>query len=308
MDIILHSLNVILTVIIMIAAGFIMDRCVWFTDSGVALIARMVNYICLPVCMLANIVSHFDHDGLINMAGGAIAPFLSMISAYCIIKLIAALMKVLRGRRGIFVNNVSFPDIIFIGLPMTIALFGEEGAPYVMVYYMANTTLFWTIGMHELSCDAGREAPLLSLSTLRIIFSPPLMGFFTVVTLLILDLHLPDQVFKSCYYIGSMTSPLAMLFVGIAMSRTAWKEIMSDFTMFVVMVARYLISPMIVILLLPVFNIDATMGRVFVILAAMPVMTNLSIILKTYGGDYKYAAMLVTVSTCLAAGVTPFYM
>ena len=42
--------------------------------------------------------------------------------------------------------------------------------------------------------------------------------------------------------------------------------------------------------------------------AAMPAMTNTSIVAKVYGGDYKYAAMLTVVSTLLAVITTPFYM
>ena len=41
------------------------------------------------------------------------------------------------------------------------------------------------------------------------------------------------------------------------------------------------------------------MSDVFVMQAAMPAMTNTSIVAKVYGGDYKYAAMLTVVSTLL---------
>lgn len=308
MEIILHALSGIVTVMLMIAAGFILERRGWFKETGVNLIARLVNYLCLPAYMLANLMANFDHEGLLTMVRGVIVPFLSMLGAYFAIKVIAGIMKVPSGKRGVFIASVSFSNVIFIGLPLAIALFGEEGVPFVMVYYMANTTLFWTIGIHELSRDAGLDVPWLSMKTLRTVFSPPLMGFFTGVALLILDLKLPSPLFNACRYIGSMTSPLAMLFIGIAMARTAWREIRPDFMMLVGMVCRFLIGPLFVILLIPVFDIPKDMGRVFVILAAMPVMTNLSIISKTYGGDYKYAAMLVTVSTCLAAFVIPFYM
>ncbi len=308
MEIILHALSGILTVMIMIAAGFFLERRGWFTESGVNLIARMVNYLCLPAYMLANLMGHFDHEGLLSMVRGVIVPFLSMLGAYFFIKIIAQLLKVPREKRGVFIASVSFSNVIFIGLPLAIALFGEEGVPFVMVYYMANTTLFWTIGIHELSRDAGKGVPWLSVKTVKTIFSPPLMGFFTGIILLTLDLHLPDPIFRAAHYIGSMTSPLAMLFIGIAMARTEWREIRPDFMMLIGMVCRFLMGPLFVILLIPVFDIPADMGRVFVILAAMPVMTNLSIISKTYGGDYKYAAMLVTVSTCLASAVIPFYM
>ena len=57
-----------------------------------------------------------------------------------------------------------------------------------------------------------------------------------------------------------------------------------------------------------VFPSGADDGKVFVIMAAMPAMTNTAIVAKGYGGDYKYAAMLTAVSTVLAVFAIPFYM
>lgn len=58
----------------------------------------------------------------------------------------------------------------------------------------------------------------------------------------------------------------------------------------------------------PFFALPKLMSDVFVMQAAMPAMTNTSIVAKVYGGDYKYAAMLTVVSTLLAVITTPFYM
>jgi predicted permease len=48
------------------------------------------------------------------------------------------------------------------------------------------------------------------------------------------------------------------------------------------------------------------MKQVFVMLAAMPAMTNTSIVAKYYGADYQYAAMLTVITTCLAIVVDTF--
>lgn len=64
----------------------------------------------------------------------------------------------------------------------------------------------------------------------------------------------------------------------------------------------------IVMVCLPFFALPKLMSDVFVMQAAMPAMTNTSIVAKVYGGDYKYAAMLTVVSTLLAVITTPFYM
>lgn len=308
MEIILHAFDGILTVMLMIATGFFLERLGWFKEQSIQLIARLVTQICLPTYMLTNLLANFKHDQLLSMSSGLIVPVISMLAGYVLSKLIAKAVNIPFGRRGVFSTCVCFSNTIFIGLPLGIALFGDAGAPYVMIYYMVNTTLFWTLGVHEISSDAGKPSPLFSKETLKSVFSLPLAGFILGVIMVLLEIDLPKPLFDSCHYIGSMTTPLAMLFIGIAMSKTPWKEIHFDRYLAVAMIGRYLISPLLVIVLLPFFNLDIMMQRVFVMMAAMPAMTNTAIVSKAYGGDYRYAAMLTAVSTCLAVIMVPFYM
>ena len=225
MEIVLHAFNGILTILIMVAVGFYLERKGWFSEESVALISRLVNYVCLPTYMLTNILSQFKHDQLISLSHGLIVPLISMLTGYFISIFLGRMIGVSRAHQGIFSTCVAFSNTIFIGLPLGIALFGDAGAPYIMIYYMVNTTLFWTIAFHDLATCSGTETPLLSWKTLRSIMSPPLMGFMLGVAMVLLEWSLPEPIFRSFHYLGSMTTPLAMLFIGIAMSKTNWNEI-----------------------------------------------------------------------------------
>lgn len=308
MEIVLHAFNGILTILIMVAVGFYLERKGWFSEESVALISRLVNYICLPTYMLTNILSQFKHDQLISLSHGLIVPLISMLTGYFISIFLGRMIGVPHAHQGIFSTCVAFSNTIFIGLPLGIALFGDAGAPYIMIYYMVNTTLFWTIAFHDLATCSGTETSLFSWKTLRSIMSPPLMGFMLGVAMVLLECSLPEPIFRSFHYLGSMTTPLAMLFIGIAMSKTNWKEIALGKELVAAMLGRYLICPWIVFLIIPFFQLEPMMEKVFVIMAAMPAMTNTAIVAKSYGGDYKYAAMLTAVSTVLAIVVIPFYM
>ncbi len=308
MAVILHSLNGILVIVLIIACGAFLERRGWFGEESITLLSKMVTQLCLPTYMLANMLNNFSHNQLVSMARGIAVPFLSMLAGYFISKVLARAAGIPPERRGIFVTCVAFSNVIFIGLPLGIALFGEVGVPYVMLYYMANTTLFWTLGVHELASSAGTKVPLFSLKTLRQVLSPPLMGFFLGITLVLLDLKLPRPAVQACAYIGSCTSPLAMLFIGIAMSKAGLKEIRFDRQLAAAMLGRFFVCPLLLLAMLPYFGLERLMEQVFLILAAMPVMTNTSIVTKSYGGDYQYAAMLTVVSTLLAAVAIPFYM
>lgn len=308
MEVIMHALNGVITVMLIIAAGFALERRGWFSESSVTLISRLVTQVCLPTYMMTNLLANFQHDQLIAMSKGLVVPLISMLSGYFVSLVLGRLVGVPLKHRGIFSICVSCSNTVFIGLPLGIALFGDAGVPYIMIYYMVNTTMFWTIGVHDLAIGSGEETPWLSRKTLRSIISLPLIGFAAGVTLVLLEWQLPQPLFTACRYIGSMTTPLAMLFIGIAMSKTDWQEIRLGKELAVAMLGRFFICPLLVLAIAPVFHLNDMMTKVFVIMAAMPAMTNTAIVAKSYGGDYKYAAMLTAVSTLLAAAVVPFYM
>ena len=146
------------------------------------------------------------------------------------------------------------------------------------------------------------------MQTVKSVVSPPLLGFIFGVLFLLLGWTLPQPVLKSFKYIGGMTTPLAMIFIGIAISKYRWADIHLDREVVLAVLGRYVFSPLLVLALVPFFPVPVLMKQVFVMLAAMPAMTNTSIVAKYYGADYQYAAMLTVITTCLAIVVIPFYM
>jgi predicted permease len=196
-----------------------------------------------------------------------------------------------------------------MGMPVNLALFGEKSTPYVLFYYAANTTLFWTIGMYGISKDKkGCEDRLFCMNTVKRIFSPPLLGFFAGLTMIMLELQLPSFIMDSCKYIGNLTTPLSLLFIGITFSTINIKDIKLDWDMTALLFGRFVFSPLVVYGLSLVIPIPSLMTKVFIIQSAMPVITQAAITARAYDVDYRYATVMVTVSTILSVLFIPVYM
>lgn len=308
MELILHTFNGVLTIMLIIAVGFAIERKGWLTEECIGLISKLVNYISLPAFMVSSILSNFSRKQLLDMADGMTIPFVTMLLGYIIARIMAHYLVSEPRHRAIFTIGVAFSNTIFIGLPLCVALFGEKAVPYIMLYYMANTFLFWTIGVHDLAADNGIKAPLLSIQTLKSVFSPSLLGFFIGVGMTLGNLQLPSAIFRTLSILGNMMTPLAMIFIGIGMSRNDWGHFKLEKELLFAVLGRFLICPLIVLAVLPFAQIEPLMGRVFVMMAAMPAMANISIVSQHYGGDYQYAAMEVAVTTLVAVFVLPVYM
>lgn len=305
----LNAVQGVLTIFLLIGVGFYLSYKKWFDNKSRVLLSKLVTNVGLPAYMVSNLMSTYDREKLLSYAGGLIIPFLTLTLGFLIAKVLVPILKIPKGRRGIFTSMFAFSNTIFVGLPVNMALFGDKSLPFVLMYYIANTTLFWTIGSYVISKDGGHEGKLFSKDSAKRIFSPPLLGFLVALVLILLGVTLPKSAMDFCKYLGNLTTPLSMLFVGIVIQNVNLKDIKLDKGMVAVLIGRFILSPCMVLLatfFIPVPNI--LMRNVFVIQAAMPVMTQTSIIAQNYDGDYEYAAVVTTLTTIVSLLAIPFYM
>ena len=306
----LNSIGSIFTIIILIATGLVLTRAGWFNETVGKTFSKVIMNISLPCYMLYNITTTFDKSELESMSRNLVVPVISIGVCYLLSILTSNLLKVDRSRKGVFRSMFFASNTMFIGLPVNLALFGEKCVPYVLLYYLANTSFYWTAGAYEVSRDnpENRAAPLLNVQTLKRVFNPAVLGFITGVILVLLKLRLPSFILDSCKYIGNLTTPLAMFFTGIVLYSVKPRDIRFNKDVLALLLARSVISPALVLLMLPVFGVPSLMGKVFVIQAAMPAITSTSVVAREYGSDYQFAALMTAVTTVASLIVIPFYM
>lgn len=306
----LTSFESILPIIIMILVGYFMARAGWIDEKFGGAITKYLLNIALPCYMIWNLVKNFDRGKFLALIGGILIPVISMTAAFLISIPVSNLLKVPRNRKGIFRTVFFCSNTIFVGLPINLALFGQQSVPYVLLYYIVNTTFFWTIGNYEISCDGDltRDCPIFSLSALKRIFSPALLGFMLGIVLILLKIKPPQFVMNTLNYLGFPTTPFALIFIGLVLSSVSFKKFRPDREIVVLMLARFVLSPAIVMLILHFVQVPPLMAKVFVIQAAMPAMTNTGIVAKGYGADYRYASLTTVVTTLASIIAIPVIM
>ena len=312
MEFVLKALEGIFSIVFIIGIGFVLSRRGWFDEYSSALIARLVTAVSLPLYMIVSISKNFDHNKLVAMAPDLLLPICSMLLAFGVGTIAAHVFKIKKERRGIFCTNFFIANTMFIGLPVNLALFGEKSIPAVMLYYMVNTTFFWTLGVHNIVqdtlSDTKNKPAFFSPAALKKIFSPPLACFIVGFFLVVLDFRLPSFLMKSFQYIGNLTTPLSLVFIGIEMSKIPLGEIGFDKDLLLGVAGRFLVCPVCVLALVPLLPVTPLSAQVFTMQATMPAMTQMAIVAKTYGADSAYAATLSFLTVLLGIVVVPLYM
>lgn len=297
----------IFVLMILIAIGFILARKRWFDESTSALFSRLVINITLPAMMLNNVTDYFELEQIREIGFGFFLILLTMAINFGVALASIRLFRIPQGKQGVFACMFSLSNTIFIGLPVNVALFGEAIIPYVLVYFVANTIMLWTVGVYLIRKDAHPETRF-TLASLRKVFTPPLISFLVAVLLTILNIPIPSLVLETSRMIGGMTTPLATFYIGIVMESLPVREIRISKPMILVVLGRNIIAPSVVFAIFYSLQFPPLMRNVFVIMSAMPVMTQTVILSRAYDSDQNLAALGAFVTTIISLAAIPIYM
>lgn len=308
MDIFLKSISGILVILGMILVGFVIGEKGWFDDKSRGLLAKLVTQVALPCYMLYTITQRFTAADLLKMLPALRFPALSMVVLLGIATAVARIFAVRQDRRGLFISMFFNSNTIFVGLPINQALFGDDSIPYVLIYYMCNTTFFWTLGTYLIQRDGEGEARFDFKTSLKKVFSPPLMGFLLGLVLVMLQIKLPAFIASDLQYLGNLTTPLSMIFIGLSVSHVGVKQLVLGKDQLLILLGRFLVAPLLMATIVYWVPLPSLMKQVFIIQSTMPVMTNAPVVASLYGADSDYAAVMVTETTLATMVVIPILM
>jgi len=308
MDIFLRSISGILVILGMILVGFIIGEKGWFDDKSRGLLAKLVTQVALPCYMLYTITQRFTAADLLKMLPALRFPALSMVILLGIATGVARIFAVRQDRRGLFISMFFNSNTIFVGLPINQALFGDASIPYVLIYYMCNTTFFWTLGSYLIQRDGEGEAQFDIRTSLKKVFSPPLMGFLLGLVMVMLQIKLPAFLASDLQYLGNLTTPLSMIFIGLSVSHVGVKQLVLGKDQLLILLGRFVVAPLLMATIVYWAPLPSLMKQVFIIQSAMPVMTNAPVVARLYGADSDYAAVMVTETTLATMVVIPILM
>ncbi|MCD2255400.1 AEC family transporter [Agrilactobacillus fermenti] len=308
MAVFFNSLSGVLIILVMIAVGYVLTRVHWFDDRSSHLIAKLVTQVALPCYMMATIMKDFTRKQLETLLPDLRFPVISMLILFAFSFAAVQIFRIPKTRAGLFKSMFFNSNTVFIGLPVNRALFGDASLPYVLVYYMANTFFFWTLGVYLIKRDGSSDVAFNLWTAIKKVFSPPLFGFILGVIFVILGWHLPTFLMSDLQYIGGLTIPLSMFFIGIQIGIVGLHSFRITKDALGILMGRFVFAPLVMALLVLLTRLPILLKQVFIMQSAMPVMTNAPVVAKLYGADADYAAIMVTESTVISMVIIPILM
>lgn len=290
-------------VMLMMGTGCFFANKKIFNETSNKLFSNIILNLSLPSLIILGLTTRFTKEKLMQ-SGQWLGLSFGIVVTFIIIARIAAMSSQIK-RKELFQLSFVFANTVFIGLPVNIALFGDECIPYIFLYYFANTTFFWTYGVY---CVRGGGSIKEGFKKL---INPATIAFFIGIIMIFFNISVPGFLHVYMRYVGGMTTPLAMLYLGTAIYSLGIKSLKPDFEAIVNLVFRFILAPLIGIVLIKVADsfmvLPSLLKKVYFIQTTMPAMTNVAILSGYYNKTPEEASKLVGLSTIMVVVTIPLY-
>ena len=298
---IIKMAEVLSEIFIVMAAGYYIAFIKLVKEENLKMLADLIILISTPLLIFYSMYSTYKPN-LLKVS--YILPFVS--SATLILTLIVSILifkvfKVPFEKKNVFYALSSFSNTIFLGLPINLALFGDISIPYVILYDFGHTALFWTLGIWILS-----EEKKIDILSFKKILNPSFIALILSFLIAISRIKVPEIFLKSAQMIGSITVPLAMLFIGMNMYLIKKDEI--ETSVYVSAVIKLIISPLIAFMLVYFLNLPIDAKKIAVLEAAMPTMMSVAIVAKQFNVKNSFASFGVVIMNMLSFLTIPMFL
>ena len=307
MESFLHAVASVTIILLLTATGYFCAAMGWMSPQAKRFISKFTMSVAIPCMCVYGLTNNLTHELLAGSLGFLLVPLLSTVGAFLLSLLVGRLLKLPRKRLGVFMMMCSVSNAIFIGLPMCTELFGEACTPYVMLYYLVNTSFVQLVGL-SLVRWAGDGDGFDCRMIKKFLTTPAVIGVLVSFVLVFTGVSLPPLVMSYCKYMNNLVTPLALLLTGYIIYEIGLKNLKLDRDLAIMLLFRFLLVPGVSFALCELFGVAGLGRSVLLVETAMPVVTQTVVAAADYGADEQFAAQGAALSTLACFVVIPVLM
>ena len=307
MESFLHAVASVTIILLLTATGYFCARMGWMSPDVKRFISKFTMSVAIPCMCVYGLTKNLTRELLALSPGFLLVPFLSTLGAFLLSLLVGRLLKLPRKRLGVFMMMCSVSNAIFIGLPMCTELFGEACTPYVMLYYLVNTSFVQLVGL-SLVRWSGEGGGFDKRMIKKFLTTPAVIGVLVSFVLVFTGIRLPSLVMSYCKYMNNLVTPLALLLTGYIIYEIGLKNLKLDRDLAIMLLFRFLLVPGVSFALCELFGVAGLGRSVLLVETAMPVVTQTVVAAADYGADEQFAAQGAALSTLACFVVIPVLM
>ena len=318
--------------LIMLMVGYGCVRLRFYGQTALDGMCSLLLNVLIPVLVFSNAVDGADRAQLAANWGVMLLTAVMYALLILVFWLVAKLLRLKGSRSHVFQASLIFGNAGFIGIPLIMALWPQNGAIYVALMSIIDQTLLWTYGVWlcepvaettggnaigargavangsvngagSASNAANGGSPVAArpsldtrvLGLLKRFVNPAFIGVMLALILILLGVKVPDIILKPLHTIGNMATPMSLIY---------WWGVLKRYELYVGLVAKMIAFPLAFYALLtaltgalPQLPITHDMVLMITVIAGLPTMTTIAMFTGRKNNMPEYAVGFVLVST-----------
>lgn len=343
-----------LVLLAMMAVGFFCYKKNWVSDETAGHLSKLVVNVFNPILVVNGVLGQNSTDAGNNVAWNVVLIVVYFALLMIVGLLLPLLLRPDEKHKSIYRLMTIFSNVGFMGIPVIKSIFGDGAMIYVAFYILGYNIMLYTVGMF-LAQKAGEENRVHSVSYLqalaangegknrrakadekqaasdtssfeqksgvaeffKCLINPGVVAALLAVIIFAFGIKMPGPVVTFCDYMGNTTIPLSMIMIGISMAQANAKDVFSDWRIYVFILLRMIVLPIIMTFVLnfvlayavtsgtvaAVNAVDPVVLGVFIVELGMPVGSIIVMMSREKGADAAYCTRGVVLST-LASIIT----
>lgn len=295
---------------LILIVGWVGHKTKVFPAETQTALTKLVVYITTPCTILYSVLNNSSLPGIGVMVELLLISSTCYIAVAALSLLAVKLMHIHPGSRGAYVCMLLFTNCGFIGFPVVQAIFGADAVFYASILNIPFYPCLYTLGVYLLSKDAadrGLGQAEIALSW-RTFVSPCMVASVAAVVLALTGLKFPAVLTNTIGTIGNITTPGALLVIGISIAKQPLREMLGSAKIYLMSALRLIVLPVLIWFVLHFFLHDQTILGVIVVTFAMPTATMVSMLADEYGSDQRATVQGVFLTTLFSMVTIPLLM
>lgn len=290
--------------------GWFLRKINFIDDKMNNSINKLIVYFAYPCLIVHNI-------GSIDMSGEIIVSFALafIISLVCFYIYGFVCLGYAKGRKfpQEESNTLEFamatPNDGFMGFPVALIFFGEMGMLLMLAHNAAMNFFIFTYGIKLLRrnhTDNRKATPKRFFkATLKLLLNPNILALLIGFILSLLGGILPEAVDEYLVYIGNISTPMAMIFIGSTLTGYKFKDIIKSRVIIEASAVKLLLLPVITAALVYFLPVAPIIKCIVVLGTCFPTAATVSMLAQQEGHDPGPPSKTLFLSTVLSIATVP---
>ncbi|MDD3224838.1 MAG: AEC family transporter [Clostridium sp.] len=293
----INVINQVIMLTLMMLVGAMLRKAKIISDE----VNKGLTGILMNAAMPATILYSFNAKFSAGVLKNAIMIFFYsiIIHIFLIILSKVAYFKMEDSKKKVFKFATIFSNCGFVGYPVIQGIYGSIGVFYTSIFTIPFNILMFSYGVLIFTEKSDFK------SIIKKLINIPTISIFVGVFIFIFSIKFPYPIVSTLEGVGNMTTPISMLIVGAMLSDVKLKEVFKGFNVYYFNFIKLIAAPILVCIVLMLFNANKIVLNICVILVAMPTASLLGVFAEKYDGDKVTASKSVFLTTVLSMFTIP---